>query len=290
MRIFSVDGRKFYSSGRLVRVCGLYSAWYETMDDPKKWADSLKKVKPKLHIFTFFQRVPHVEPKYNYYMEPYCVSVIKIKSFDEWLNSLGKKTRHAIRAAQKKGVEVRIADFDDQFVKGITDIFNETPVRAGKNFPHYNDSLEKVRAENGTFLDRSVFLGAYYQNELIGFTKIVFEEEFADILQHLAKMSHKDKRPTNALMAKTIELCAARGTGYLAYGDWDDTNLGEYKRHNGFTRMDLPRYYIPLNWAGAVALRLSLHKHIFKLLPARVLPFLRNIRSRWYERKIKSDR
>ena len=291
MDLFSVGGRTFYCSGRLVRVCGLYSSWYEPVDDPKSISDSLKKVKPKLHIFTFFQRPPNVEPKYNYYMEPYSVSIVKINSYDDWWNnSIRKKTRQAVKTAQKKGVEVRIADFDDEFVKGISKIYNETPVRAGKSFPHYNDSIEKVREENGTFADRSVFLGAYYQNELIGFTKVVFEEEFADILQHLAKISHRGKNATNTLLAKAIEVCAERGCGYLAYGDWDDTGLGDYKRRNGFSRMDLPRYYIPLNWTGAIALKLGLHKPFSKLLPASFLPFLRDLRRRWYKMKVKSER
>lgn len=290
MDLFSVEGRKFYRIGRLVRVCGLYSGWYETVEDPKSMSDSLKNVKPKLHIFTFFQRPPHVESKYNYYMEPYSVAVIKINSYEDWWNNcIGKKTRQAVKRAYKKDVEVRIADFDDEFVKGISDIYNETPVRAGKEFPHYNDSMEKVRAENGTFLDRSVFLGAYYQDELIGFTKLVFEEEFTDILQHLAKISHREKNATNALLSKAIEVCAERGCGYLAYGDWDDTGIGDYKRHNGFSRMDLPRYYIPLNWTGALALKLGLHKPFSKLLPASLLPFLRDLRRRWYELKVKGD-
>ena len=192
----------------------------------------------------------------------------------------GKK---AVSMAQKKGVKVRITEFNDEFVKGIHSIYNETPVRSGRSFPHYNDTLEKVRAENSTFLDRSVFLGAYYENELIGFTKIVFEDEFADILQHLSKMLHRDKNATNALMAKAVELCAARGAGYIAYGDWNDTNLSGYKRHNGFSRMDLPKYFIPLTWIGSVALRLKLHRPINQLLPAKTLPYLRELRRKWHE-------
>ena len=284
MHFFISGGKQFFCIGKVIKVCGLVDSWYEDVKDPALMVATLKNEKHGAHIFTFFQRPPHVQPLYNYYMEPYPVSIIKNTSYDEWWNkSIGKKTRQAVSMAQKKGVKVRITEFNDEFVKGIHSIYNETPVRSGRSFPHYNDTLEKVRAENSTFLDRSVFLGAYYENELIGFTKIVFEDEFADILQHLSKMLHRDKNATNALMAKAVELCAARGAGYIAYGDWNDTNLSGYKRHNGFSRMDLPKYFIPLTWIGSVALRLKLHRPINQLLPAKTLPYLRELRRKWHE-------
>jgi hypothetical protein len=221
-------------------------------------------------------------------MEPYHVAVIKLTSYDDWWNNcIGKKTRYMIRKSCKEGVEVRIVNFDDDFIRGISDIYNETPIRHGKRFPHYNDSLEKVREENGTFIDRSVFLGAYYRNELVGFCKIVFEEEFVDVLQLLSKISHRDKGVSNALLAKAVELCSARGYGYIAYGEYDSSGLGDFKRHNGFSRMDLPRYYIPLNWVGASILRLGLHRRFTTLIPAKLVPILRDFRRRWYEFRMK---
>ena len=289
MQIFSVDGRQFYLSGRFPRICGLYNSWYESVEDPEALTKLLKKVKQRADVFTFFQRPPHVEPSYNYHMEPYPVSVIKITTYEDWFNKgIGKKTRHAIRSAQKKGVEVRVEDFNSQLVKGICEICNETPIRAGKKYPHYKATFEEVRDGSATFLDRSIFLGAYYRDEFIGFTKIVFEDEFADILQHLAKISHRDKYTANILMAKAVELCTVRGSGYLAYGDWDESGVGDYKRHNGFVRMDLPRYYIPLNWMGAVALKIKLHRPISKMLPAKTMPLLKGMRLKWQKMKVKA--
>jgi len=157
----------------------------------------------------------------------------------------------------------------------------------GKRFPHYNDSFEKVKEENGTFVDRSIFLGAYYNNELIGFTKIVFEKEFADILQHLSKIAYRDLNPSNALMAKAIEVCAERHAGYLAYGDWDSGGLGDFKRHSGFSKMVVPKYYIPINWVGAVALKFKLHKGLSYRLPKKVILFLKKTRLKWYQLLLK---
>jgi len=288
---FFSGGRRFYRRGRWIKVCGLVNAWYETVDDPEELIRSLKADSHGSHLFTFFQRVPHISQEYPYRMEPYSVSVIELTNYDDWWkNCIGKKTRQMVKKAAKKDVEIRTADFDDDFIKGIHDIYSETPVRAGKIFPHYEDSLETVRKENGTFLDRSVFLGAYHQGELIGFTKIVFEDEFADILQHLSKMSHRDKCSTNALLAKAVELCAARGMRYIAYGDWDSSGIGDFKRHNGFVRMDLPRYYIPLNWMGSVALGFKLHRPVSRMLPGNLLRILKNLRSMWYERTLKGSR
>jgi hypothetical protein len=285
---FSVDGRQFYRIGRWLRICGLAAAWYETVENPEALASSLKKSGQRLDLFTFFQRVPHVEPKYNYYKEPYSVSVIKLTRYEDWYHHLiGKNTQRKIKKAKKEGVEIRVVDFDEKLVEGIRHIYNETPIRQDRIFPHYNDSLDKVRQENGTFLDRSVFLGAYYRDNLIGYAKIIFEEDFADLLQLLSMVSHRDKCTTNALLDRAVDLCAARGAGYLAYGDWNATGLGDFKRNNGFARMDLPRYYIPLSRMGALALRWGLHRKASDWIPARMVPALKALRRRWLELTIK---
>lgn len=132
-----------------------------------------------------------------------------------------------------------------------------------------------------------MFLGAYYENEIVGYAKLVFEEEFVDIAQLLSKMSHRDKCVTNALFAKVVEVCSEREVGYIAYGDFDSGGLGDFKRHNGFSQMDLPRYFIPLNITGGVALRLGLHRRLSQWLPDRMKPLLRDLRKRWYELKVK---
>lgn len=288
MQTISVRGRQFYCRGKLIRVCGLYNSWYESVEDPEAIVSDLKNVSPKVHVFTFFQRPPHVVPRYTYYMEPYSVSIIKVVSYNDWWNnSIGKKTRALVRKAKKNDVDIIVSEFNDEFVKGVTAIYNETSIRQGKKFTHYQATMEETRKMNSTFIDRSVFLGAYYQNEIIGFAKIVIETEFADILQFLSKISHRDKGTTNALMAKAVELCEKLGIEYLAYGDWNEGSLSDFKRHNGFIQMDLPRYYIPLNWLGALAIRLRLHRPISKLIPAKVLPMLKDIRRRWHILKSK---
>jgi hypothetical protein len=290
MKSFTVDNREFYSNGRLIKLCGLINAWYENIGNPEMLINSLRQHQPEQHIFTFFQRPPDTEPKFKYHMEPFSNAVIKLTDYDNWWNhAIGKYARQAIKRSQKYGVEVREAEFDEEFVKGISSIFNESPIRLGKKFPHYNKSLEKVWKEVGTFIDRSVFVGAYWQDELVGYAKIVLEDEFADVLNLLSKISHREKCITNALLAKIVEGCCERRIGYIAYGDFDSSSLGDFKRHNGFCQMDLPKYFVPLNKTGTVALRLGLHRRFSEWAPDWMLSVLRELRSRWYERNNKVE-
>jgi len=284
MHYFSVDGREFYRRGRLVRVCGLAAAWYEPIENPEALIASLKQHKPKQHIFTFFQRVPHTIPRYNYYKESYPVSVITLKNYEDWWeNSIKKYTRQAVKMSQKKGIIVKVSDFNDEFMEGITSIHNETPIRSGKKYPHYNVSTNSVKKREGTFIDRSIFLGAYYEKQIVGYAKLIFEEEFVDVAQLLSKMNHRDKCVTNALVAKIVEICSQREVRHIVYGDFNSTSLGDFKRHNGFLRMDLPRYFIPLNNIGAVALKLKLHHRPSEWIPDKTRPFLFYLRKRWLE-------
>jgi len=50
--------------------------------------------------------------------------------------------------------------------------------------------------------------------------KVVFEDEFADVLQLLSKISHRDKSVNNALLARAVDICAARGVGYMLTVTW----------------------------------------------------------------------
>jgi len=290
MKNFAIGNREFYTTGRIIRLCGLANAWYESVDNPPALIAAIKRHQEKQHIFTFFQRPPHTEPEFEYHMEPYSIAVIRLTSYDNWWShGIGKYPRQAVKRSQKYGVEIREAELDDGFVKGISGIFNDSPMRLGKKFRHYNKSIEEIRKEVGTFIERSIFLGAYWQGELVGYAKIVIEDEFADLLNLISKISHREKCITNGLLAKAIAICCNQRIGYIAYGDFDSSTLGDFKRHNGFTRMDLPRYFIPLNVTGAVAMSLGLHRPFAQWVPDWMLPPLRELRKRWHERSIKDN-
>jgi len=216
-------------------------------------------------LFTFAQNAPDVDPRHTYLHEWDAAAVIPITAYTEWLEKrAAQDVRVAIRKASRLGVTVRVAEYDENFVRGIVEIYNESPVRQGKAFWHYQKDFDTVARENGTFLDRSTFIGAYHENELIGFIKMVRAGNIAATLQVIGKRAHSAKKPVNALIGKAVELCEEMGLSHLRYGDWGDeeSSLTEFKRRNGFEKMLLPRYYVPLTAVGKIGLKLGMHHGI----------------------------
>jgi hypothetical protein len=238
-------------------------------------------------IFTFSQKLTDPSPRFPYYHEWDSIAIIPIKSFSDWWNNrVSKDLRRDVRRAAKLGVEVRPVSFNDEFVRGITEIYNETPVRQGKPFWHYRKSFESIKSESGTFMDRSDFLGAFWGGELIGFLKIVYVDGFARLLQIIGKIAHQDKRTTNALIANAVQLCETKHCSHLTYGNYRyhgiDSSLTAFKRRNGFEEILVPRYYIPLSLLGHFALRLHLHHGKDILMPGSVRRILALIRASIY--------
>ena len=166
-----------------------------------------------------------------------------------------------VRRAEKKGIVVHEIPFDDALVAGIWDIYNEYPIRQGRPFPHFGKDLETVRKMSATFPDTSVFIGAFFEGKLIGFIKLTTDEgcSQAAIMHIVAKIQHRDKAPTNALVAEAVRTCANRGFPYLvyskfAYGNKPRDSLSDFKENNGFRRIDVPRYYVPLTCSGSLCL------------------------------------
>ena len=285
-----VGERDLQVEGRLLRTARLALDKYDSPEDP---ADTVKAVQGsgiRVDLFTFMQKLPDTAPKFAYSMEWDNVAALAVSTFDHWwTKQINDKTRNAVRTAERKGIAVREVAFEAEFVAGISAVYNESPVRQGKSFWHYGKDLETVRRETATFLDRSMFLGAYLDGALVGFAKLVCDRDRsqAGLMQILSMMRHRDKAPTNALIAEAVRLCADRRIGYLvydnfAYGTKQRDGLSDFKHHNGFRRIDLPRYYLPLTLLGRAALPLGLHHPVVHRVPEAVLRRLRMARRRWY--------
>ena len=279
-----IGGQSFAITKGPLTMVRLEDEWYEDVNDPSAVIDALKersRVNPD--ILTFWQRVPEIKPKYPYYMEWESLAVLPIKSFDYWWHKQVKgTTRNMIRKSQKMGVEVRQVAFDDDFVRGMTDIFNETPVRQGKSFWHYGKNFETVKRQFSRFLFREETIGAYYQGELIGFAMVADAGRYAVIGQFISKLKHRDKATNNAMMAKTVEVCEKRQLPYLIYTTWIDSSLVDFKRHSGFQEMRVPRYFVPLTRKGKLALKLGLHRGWKATLPDRIKRLLKKLRKSWH--------
>jgi hypothetical protein len=201
---------KVFALGRKgpIFLLGLEDDWYEDLEDP----DSVIKIVRdstgfRPDIFTFWQRLPETEPRHSFHVESESIAVLRIETYDHWLNKQIKcKTRNMIRKSQKSGVEIRQIDFDDDFVRGMVKIFNETSSRQGRPFWHYGKDFETVKAQFSRFLFREDLIGAYYQDELIGFIMLGNAGRYGVLGQIISMVSHRDKSTNNALMAKSVEI------------------------------------------------------------------------------------
>jgi len=289
-----VEGKEIHVQGRLLRLARLAADGFEFVDDPEAMVTGLRSCGLRLDLFTFMQRLPHTSPTYHYPMEWDNLAAMPVFSFDYWwTREISDKTRNMVRRAEKKGVTVREVPFDDALLQGIFTIYNECPIRQGKPFAHYGKDIEVVRKDKATFSDRSVFIGAFLGDCLIGFAKLVSDEAGgqAALMQILSMIQHRDKAPTNALLAYAVRSCAERGIPYLVYSNFSHGKkqrdaLSDFKFHNGFRRVDLPRYYVPLTHIGGVALRLRLHHDLSDHLPEAVLSRLRKLRHLWHNRRL----
>lgn len=258
----------------------------EVVRDPQSFISALKKGNLRADILTFPQTTYGAMPKYPYPFEWDNAAAASTTSFTEWWEKLPQEARKNARRAIKKGVSVQVAKFDDEFVRGIKTIYDESPFRQGMHFWHFGKDLATVKMENGTYPERSEFIGAYLDKELIGFIKFVYVDRIAKIMQILSKTSHYDKRPMNALIAKAVEVCHDKGMAYLVYskftfGNKKTSQLTEFKRRNGFEQMNFARYYVPLTLKGKLAVKLKLHRGLLGILPPGLIDFLWRVRSKF---------
>jgi hypothetical protein len=244
-------------------------------------------------LFTFIQKIPATEPRYDYHMEWTNLAVIESHNFrDWWENKLPQVTRKNVRRAGRRGVVVRPAKVDEAFVNGITEIYNEIPIRDGRPFRHFGKTSHVIEREMSTMPDRSHFLGAYCGEELVGFLRLIDMGQSSSILHLVCKRAHYDRRPSNALVAAAVEYCSQSGSSYLIYGQYHYGNrsngpLTEFKRRNGFSRFLVPRYFIPLTFWGRVCLSLRLHQGISGVLPTPCVDAALAVRSKYFEHRLK---
>jgi hypothetical protein len=267
----------------------------KTLARPEEVVELLRQHPRRIDILSFAPSEPEPKPEFSYCFDWDNVAVIRTKSYDDWWKGLSQDARRNVRLAAKRGVTVRVAEFNNHFVEGIKGIYDETPIRQGRQFWHYGKDLESVRSENATYLDRSEFIGAYLEDRLIGFIKMVYVGKTARIMQILSMNHQFDKKPANAMIAKAVEIACQKGMTYLAYcryvyGTKKSSSITEFKRRNGFEELRFPRYYIPLTFKGRIALRLGLHRGIRDFLPEGVVEALLNMRSRFYDLKSSGPR
>jgi hypothetical protein len=288
-----IEQRKVVCSGRWLRMARIFDEHWiglPPIRNPEAFVISMQDHGVKADIFTFAQQLPNTVPQFEAeFMEWDNVAVAPSSDFKAWWDALPQESRKNVRRSQKRGVSVRPVDFDDDLVRGIKSLYDETPFRQGRRFWHYGKDLATVKRENASYLDRSQFIGAFLNGELIGFIKMVFVGTTARIMQILSRNEHFDKFPANALIAAAMEACAKRPVDHFIYGQYiygnkHNSSITEFKRRNGFKPVLLPRYHLPITARGRAALALGLHRGVSAMLPEPAITFLLDTRSFVYER------
>ena len=288
-----VHGKHFVIEGRVIRIARLSAEGFEFVAHPEESLAALRESRSRIDLVTFTQRLPDTSPEHKYSMEWDNVAALPVSTFEHWWKEqINGKTRNMIRRAEKSKVVMREVPFDEDLVHGIWQIYNECPVRQGRVFPHYGKSIDAVRRMSRTFLNSSVFIGAYLGDELVGFAKLTIDEtrSQAAVMHIIAMIQHRDKSTTNALIAEAVNACANRGIPYLVYsrfafGSKTSDSLSKFKESSGFRRVDIPRYYVPLTWIGRWALRFGLHHRLIDRVPEPAMARFREFRTAWYARK-----
>jgi hypothetical protein len=294
-----VNGKSVIVTGRWIKMAAIHDDdWSEgELEGPEECIRRLKERGShclRADIFTFAQKLPTGARQYPYRLEWDNVAAIRLNGYkDWWQNQVPQETRKNARRSLRRGVVLKIQQLDDELVRGITEINNETPTRQGKRFWHYGKSDEEVKKDYSSFLDRSDFICAYFEDELIGLLKIVYSGKVGAILQLLSKKSHYDKRPANALIAKAVERCEEKGITYITYGKYrygnqGNTTLMNFKMRNGFREMLVGRFYVPLTAKGKTAMMLNLHRELVDILPQGALALVVHVRANWHRLRNRS--
>lgn len=267
-------------SGRLLKVARLRHEWFEYLQNPEAFITEIKQARVA-DILTFLQEA-HVErPKLRFQNEPASASVLTFKSFDDWWKNLNFKARNKARKAQKCGVELRPAKLDDEFVSGVEIIYNEAPLRQGRKFIHYGKSFATIKNDLSSFPECTFFIGAYHENRLVGFMKLFEGDKILRTVHIIATFADRDKCVMDALIAKAVEIAGQKSICHLHYGDWAYRGLGAFRLKFGFERHDCPRYYVPLNWRGELALKTGIHRPMRERIPQNWRDRLVVARNRW---------
>ena len=283
VNVVRAGGRSFVVTGGLIRAAELKDIWAEDVGDPVAMSAVLKKGPFRIDILKFWQRLPDVTPRYPYTYAWRHIAAIPITTHKHWFEKqITQNARNKIRRAMRQGIEVREEGISDRLVRDIMQIYNESPVRRGKPFWHYGKDFETAKRELSEDMDKSIFVTAYHEGELLGFIKFFLLDRYARTILVLDKVSRRDKSPMNSLFSKVVEICAERGTSFLVYSMWRRGNHGRFQQSVGFMRIAVPEYCVPLTIRGRLTMRLGLQHGLRGWIPERLMIPLLSLRANWY--------
>ena len=282
-----VGGQVYLVSGTVLRTASLKDEWDEDVEKPGHILAELTKCSLRIDLLKFWQRIPETSPKFSYYTEWQPVAAIPVTTYKHWWDKqIRFRARNKMRKAEKLGVVIQEAEFNDDLVRGVMGIYNQSPIRRGKPFRHYGKDFATVKAELAIDLSEALFVTAFYEEELVGFIKLQIADRYARITLILDKVDHRDKSPTNGMIAKVVEICAERGIPFVTYNLWRRGDHGKFQESVGFEKFSVPEYFVPLSLLGRMALALRLHRGLKGVLPEWMIVRFLGLRAEWYSRKL----
>ena len=229
-----------------------------------------------LDIFTFIERSwchKFLKIPKNWIQTKDNIAMLHLENYEDWWKKIGKKTRNMIRKAKKSGLVTNISQPNEKLAEGIRKIYNETPIRQGRHFLHYGLTLKTVTRRISSSKN-SIFVGSYFEDELVGFIQLIIGDKIVIISQILSKVAHWDKAVNNSLIATTIKICSNKNVKWIMYGRMGNhPSLDNFKNNNGFMKYTIPRYYIILTKKGKIISKFKLQKNIKDLLPYQIKNF-----------------
>lgn len=208
------------------------------------------------------------------------IGILSTDSFDAWLKAVGKRVRQDIIRSERRGVLVKATHADDKFLRDALAIYNETPVRQGRRYTGYGETLEGLKKKFAESVSVEI-LAAYDENELIGILWMMCGDRVAQIGSFVHLVRKRDKLPAIALIAAAVKRCSERSVQFLAYPTAFGLQPGidSFRLRMKFRPFAVPRYYVPLTRRGYASIRLHVHKPIQHVLPKAIARALRPIYS-----------
>jgi hypothetical protein len=285
-----VANKEVTVGGRLFRFGKLRHEWCDFIEEPVAWVEEVRKDRAFADVFTLVRDIFDEGHALAFHHEPVSLAVLTVESYSKWWDAIGFKARNKARKAQKSGVELRMVELNEEFAAGVQSIYNETPVKQGRKFYHYGKTVQEIREELRSFLDRSILVGAYHGTELIGFMKLFQGKDVLRTIHIIASIKHRGKCAMDALIANAVEICEREKVRHLQYGSWTDGGVGAFREKYLFRRIDVPRYFVPLTLRGKMALGLKLHRPFRDRVPKGLLGPLLNLRAKWYSLRFSQGR
>src|SRR5437870_2643073 len=93
------------------------------------------------------RRTPMSRIARRHEMEWESVAAVRVGSFKEWWDGLPQATRKNVRRSQRRGVVVTVREFEDDLIRGLVGLNNDSPIRQGVRNEQYGKSFDQIKKD-----------------------------------------------------------------------------------------------------------------------------------------------